>query len=79
MVILPTDKEIHKTISQLNNLTAGASGIRAETFKALATEEETFITMRSIIHKCWQNEEQPTKFDIGCLGILPQKGDLSKP
>ena len=34
----PTDKEINLAIQQLNNSAAGASGIRAEIYKALATK-----------------------------------------
>jgi hypothetical protein len=39
---IPTDKELKKAISQLNNLAVGNSGILAEIFKALATDKDTF-------------------------------------
>ena len=42
----PTDKDINLAIQQLNNSAAGASGIRAEIYKALATNPETFSTIQ---------------------------------
>ena len=39
---VPMDKEINLSIQKLNNSAAGASRIRAETYKALATNPETF-------------------------------------
>eukprot|EP00957_Ditylum_brightwellii_P113129 8627824-Ditylum_brightwellii.AAC.1 len=79
MHILPTDEEIHKYISQLHNLAAGSSGFRAENLKVLATEEETFAITQAMVYKLWRNEQQPTKLDIGHMGICPKKGDLSNP
>ena len=76
---LPTDKEINLAIQQLNNSAAGASGIRAEIYKALATNLETFSTIRIITHDFWTEEKQPEEFNYGRLGILPQKWDLSAP
>ena len=75
----PTDKEINLSIQQLNNSAAGASGIRAEIYKALATNPETFSTIRGITHDFWTEEKQPDKFNYRRLGILPKKGDLSAP
>eukprot|EP00957_Ditylum_brightwellii_P153124 11655426-Ditylum_brightwellii.AAC.1 len=54
---LPTNEDIKKSISQLNNSTA----------------------VCKIIHNFWEEEQQRTKFDIGKLGILPPKGDISQP
>ena len=72
---LPTDKEINLAIQQLNNLAAGASGIRAEIYKALATNPKTFSTIRRITHDFWTEEKQSEEFNYGRLGILPLKGD----
>ena len=58
---------------------AGASGIRAEIYKALATNPKTFSTIRRITHDFWTEEKQPEQFNYGRLGILPKKGDLSAP
>ena len=76
---LPTDKEINIAIQQLNNSAAGASVIRAEIYKALATNPETFSTIQRITHDFWTEEKQPEEFNYGRLGILPNKGDLSVP
>ena len=76
---LPTDKEINLAIQKLNNSVAGASGIRAEIYKALATNPKTFSTIRIITHNFWTEEKQPEEFNYGRLGILPKKGDLSAP
>ena len=73
---LPTDKDINLAIQQLNNSEAGASGIRAEIYKALASNPETFSTIRIISHDFWTEEKQPEGFNYGRLGILPKKGDL---
>ena len=70
---LPMDKEINLAIQQLNNSAAGASGIRAEIYKALATNPETFSTIRIITHGFWTEEKQPEEFNYGRLGILPKK------
>ena len=75
----PTDKEINLDIQQLNNSAAGASGIRAEIYKALATSPETFSTLRRITRDFWTEEKQPEESNYGQLGILPPKGDLSSP
>ena len=50
---LQTDNEIILAIQQLNNSAAGESGIRAEIYKALATNPETFSTIRRITHNFW--------------------------
>ena len=76
---LTTDKEINLAIQQLNNSAAGASGIRAENYKALATNPETFSTIRRITHDFWTEEKQPEEFNYGRLVILPKKGELSAP
>ena len=76
---LPTNKNINLAIQQLNNSAAGASGIRAEIYKALATNPETFSIIRRITHNFWTEEKQLEGFNYGRLGILPQKGDLSAP
>ena len=75
----PTDKDINLAIQQLNNSAAGASVIRTEIHKALATNTETFSNIRRIAHDFWTEEKQPEEFNYGRLGILPQKGDLSAP
>ena len=75
----PTDKEIDLAIQKLNTSAAGASGIRAEIYKALATNPETLSTIRRITHDFWTEEKQPEEFNYGRLGILPKKGDLSAP
>ena len=75
----PTYKEINLVIQQLNNSAAGASGIRAEIYKALATNPETFSTIRRITHDFWTEEKQPEEFNYGRLGIIPKKGYLSAP
>ena len=54
---LPTDKEIKLDIQQLNNLAAGASEIIEEIYKALATNPETFSTIRRITHNFWTEEK----------------------
>ena len=76
---LSTDKEINLAIQKLNNSAAGASGIRAEIYKALANNPETFSTIRRITHDFWTEEKQQEEFNYGRLGILPKKGDLSAP
>eukprot|EP00957_Ditylum_brightwellii_P058248 4416702-Ditylum_brightwellii.AAC.1 len=76
---ISNDEKMQKAISQFNNSAARKSGICAEIFKVLATEIETFNIICSIVHNCWQTEEQPSKFDIGKLGIVPKNGDLSQP
>ena len=76
---LSTDKEIKLAIQQLNNSAAGAYGIRAEIYKALATNPKTFSTIQRITHDFWTEEKQPEKFNYGRLGILPKKRDLSAP
>ena len=55
----PTDKEIHLAIQKLNKSAAGASGIRAKIYKALATKLGTFSTIRRITHDFWTEEKQP--------------------
>ena len=65
--------------TKLNNSAAGASGIRAEIYKALATNPETFSTIRRITHDFWTEEKQPEEFNYERLGILTKKGDLSVP
>ena len=52
-----TDKERNLAIQQLNNSAAGASEIQAEIYKALATNPETFSTIRRIIHNFWRVEK----------------------
>ena len=76
---LPTDKEINLAIQQLNKLAAEASEIIEEIYKALATNPETFSTIRRITHAFWTEEKRPEEFNYGRLGILPKKGDLSAP
>ena len=75
----PTDKEINLSIQQLNNSATGASEIRAEIYKALDTNPETFSTIRRITHDFWTEEKQPEEFNYRWLGIIPEKGDLSAP
>ena len=70
---LPMDKEINLATQQLNISAAGASGIRAEIYKALATNPEIFSTIRRITHDFWTEEKQPEEFNYGWLGILPKK------
>ena len=55
---LPTDKDINLSIQKLNNSAAGVSGIRAEIYKALATNPKTFSTIRKITHDFWTKEKQ---------------------
>ena len=74
MANLPTDKDIHIAIQQLNDSAAGNSGIRTKLFKALATDEDTFNIIRQYTHKFWKEEVQPKECDTGKLGILPKKG-----
>ena len=76
---LTTDKEINLAIQKLNNSAAGAFWIKAEIYKALATNPKTFSTIQRITHNFWMEEKQPEEFNYGRLGILPQKGDLSEP
>ena len=76
---LPTDKEINLDIQQLNNLAAGASGMRSEIYKALATNPETFSTIRRITHNFWTEEKHLEEFNYRRIDILPPKGDLSVP
>ena len=73
---LPTDKEINLAVQQLNNSAEGASRIIAEIYKALATNPETFSTIRRITHDFWTEEKQTEEFNYGRLDILPKKGDL---
>ena len=54
----PTDKEINLAIQQSNNSAAGASGIRSEIYKALATNPETFSIIRRITHDFWTKEKK---------------------
>eukprot|EP00957_Ditylum_brightwellii_P203969 15337003-Ditylum_brightwellii.AAC.1 len=79
MDALPSNKEITKAIQQLNNSAAGASSIRAEVFKALAFEPDTFAIICKFICNFWSFKKQPNEFDFGKLSILPKKGDLSLP
>ena len=60
---LPTDKEMNLAIQKLNNSAAGASRIRAEIYKALATNPETFSTIRRITNDFWTEEKQPEEFN----------------
>ena len=43
---LPTDKDINLAIRKLKNSAEGVYGIRSEIYKALATNPETFYTIR---------------------------------
>ena len=62
---LPTDKDINLVIQQLNNSTTGASGIRAEIYKALATNPENFFTIQKITHDFWTEVKQLKEFNYG--------------
>eukprot|EP00957_Ditylum_brightwellii_P128765 9822703-Ditylum_brightwellii.AAC.1 len=75
----PTYEKIRKVISQLNNSAAGTLGIQAEIIKALASDNDTFAIIQKHVHTFWKEEQQPSEFDIGKLGILLQKGALSQP
>eukprot|EP00957_Ditylum_brightwellii_P211980 15366827-Ditylum_brightwellii.AAC.1 len=79
MDVPPTNKKIKTVNSQLNKKVAGESDIKLEVYKALATDENIFNIIRGFIHDFWKDEQQPSNFDIGELGILPPKGDLSLP
>eukprot|EP00957_Ditylum_brightwellii_P046401 3521810-Ditylum_brightwellii.AAC.1 len=79
MDVLPTNKEIHKTIGQHNNTASRVPGIRAEIHKALVTDPDTFVFVGQFVHKCWLSEKPPMEFDTGCLSILPMKDDLPLP
>ena len=35
--------------------------------------------LRQVIHDFWNSGKQPSEWDIGRLGILPKKDDLSLP
>ena len=66
-------------IGKLKNSSEGVSEIRAEIYKALASNPEIFSTIQKITHDFWTEEKQPEEFNYGQLGILPPKGDLSVP
>ena len=76
---MPPDVEIKRAVRQLNNSAAGASELRAEMWKAISNNPETFPYLRQIVRDFWQTEVQPEEWDVGRLGILPKKGDLSLP
>eukprot|EP00957_Ditylum_brightwellii_P161900 12326085-Ditylum_brightwellii.AAC.1 len=61
---VPTDKEIRKAISQFNNSAAGTLGIQAEIIKALESDDDTFAIVQKIVHNFWEEEQQPSEFDI---------------
>ena len=75
----PTDEEITRAASSLNFSAAGESGVRAEVWKAIAGDARTFPLLRRVVLELWESEEQPAEWDVGLLGILPKKGDLSQP
>ena len=75
----PTDGEIKLSIKKLHNTAAGNSGIGAEFWKILSTNNETFAVMRNVILEFWTTELPPREWNTGLLNILPKKGDLKDP
>ena len=75
----PTRAEIKKAVGQLRCSAPGASGIRAEVWKTVAGDSRTFPLLERVILDFWESEIQPSEWDVGLLGILPKKGDLSLP
>mmetsp|Transcript_2987 Transcript_2987/g.9031 ORF Transcript_2987/g.9031 Transcript_2987/m.9031 type:complete len:137 (+) Transcript_2987:2804-3214(+) len=69
---MPPDAEIKRAVRQLNNSAAGASELKAEMWKALSDDPETFPYLRQVVRDFWQSEVQPEEWDIGRLGILPR-------
>eukprot|EP00957_Ditylum_brightwellii_P197831 15070701-Ditylum_brightwellii.AAC.1 len=79
MGLLPTDKEMQTSILQLNNTATSKSDIKTEIYKALVTDNNTFNTIKGFIHVFCKGEQQPSKFDISNLGVLPKQGDIYLP
>ena len=61
------------------NKAPGESGLTPQMFKAIATNNQTFVILCNIITKFWEIESPPSSWDLGRLNVLPKKGDLSKP
>ena len=75
----PNRDEIIAAIRRLKTNSPGKSGLTAQMFKSLASNEITLQLLNDIISDFWENETPPSDWDIGLLKILPKKGDLSKP
>ena len=76
---VPTDDQIRMAVRRPNHSAPGASGVRAELWKLIADDDQLYKRLRQVIHGFWNSGKQPSELDIGRLGILPKKGDLSLP
>ena len=75
----PTSDEIRRAIGKLKNKAPGQSGLTPQAWKVLASNDETFSLLETIILEFWNSEITPTEWENGLLRILPKKGDLSLP
>ena len=75
----PTDVELASAVRELRNTAPGKSGLPAAVWKSLLQTEASRAVVLELVTDIWQNERQPTEFDVGVLAILPKKGDLSLP
>ena len=75
----PTSDEIRRAIGKLKNKAPGESGLTPQAWKVLASNDETFSLLETIILEFWNSEITPTEWENGLLRILPKKGDLSLP
>ena len=75
----PTDEEIRKATMKLRNNAPGNSGLSAQLWKALLSQDDAFKLFSDIVKRVWENEEVPDEWNTGLLKILPKKGDLKLP
>ena len=75
----PTSDEIRDAMRRLKNKAPGESGLTPQAWKALASNDNAFNLLESVIQEFWATELAPTEWETGLLRILAKKGDLSLP
>ena len=76
---IPDDEEIKKACRSLKDKAPGESGLLPQLWKALLTEESSFLILKAMILDFWRSEKPPQQWLTGLLKVLPKKGDLSIP
>ena len=75
----PNSNEIRTAIQHLRNNAPGESGLTAQMFKSIITDNQCFAYLEAIIVEMWNSQSHPSEWDVGRLVILPKKGNLHLP